>query len=50
MPDQWLDTCNTFESCNAIDRTQLGQGWDVFGDESIVSSPFPDTPQGNMAP
>ena len=41
MPDQWLDTCNTFESCNAVDHPQLGQGWDVFGDESIVMFSFP---------
>ena len=41
MPEDWLSTCNTFESCPAFLHPQLGQGWDVFGDGSIVMFSFP---------
>lgn len=41
MPENWLSTCRTFESCPAVDHPELGAGWDIFGDGSIVMFPFP---------
>ena len=41
LPEDWLSTCKAIESCTAIDHPQLGQGWDVFGDGSVVMFSFP---------
>ena len=41
MPADWLSTCRTLESCPAVEHPQLGKGWDVFGDGSVVMFAFP---------
>ena len=41
MPEDWLTTCKSFESCSPSVHPQLGTGWDVFEDGSIVMFPFP---------
>ena len=41
MPVDWLATSKSFESCPWVQHPQLGTGWDVFEDGSIVMFAFP---------
>ena len=41
FPDDWRDTCQTFESTAHVSHDILGQGHDLFADGSVVVFPLP---------
>lgn len=41
MPEDWLENTKSFESCRRVEHPQLGIGWDVFEDGSIIMFAFP---------
>jgi glyoxylase-like metal-dependent hydrolase (beta-lactamase superfamily II) len=40
FPEKWIKSCKTFESCNSKTHEILGNGYDLFGDNSIVMYPL----------
>ena len=41
MPFDWETKAKPFESCQSVEHPQLGTGWDLFEDGSIVMFAFP---------
>ena len=41
FPDDWRETCQTFESTPEVTHDILGQGYDLFADGSVVLFPLP---------
>ena len=46
FPDDWRETCQTFESTSPVHHPELGRGHDVFGDGSVLVFPLPGHAKG----